>query len=105
VDEIQYAKGHKYLTLVYQIDFGMTRLLWIGKERTIEPFQGFLTTMGQEIVSKIAFVCSDMWESYLKLIREKCSEGPAYPRPLSYRAQHEQGPRPSSCRGSPPHAP
>src|SRR5450755_1769016 len=33
VDEIQYAKGHKYLTLVYQIDLGVTRLLWIGKER------------------------------------------------------------------------
>jgi len=31
VDEIQYAKGHKYLTLVYQIDLGRTRLLWIGK--------------------------------------------------------------------------
>ena len=30
--------------------------------------------MGQEIVSKIVFVCSDMWEPYLKLIREKCSE-------------------------------
>jgi transposase len=27
VDEIQYAKGHKYLTLVYQIDLGITRLL------------------------------------------------------------------------------
>ena len=25
VDEIQYAKGHKYLTLVYQIDLGITR--------------------------------------------------------------------------------
>jgi transposase len=24
VDEIQYAKGHKYLTLVYQIDLGIT---------------------------------------------------------------------------------
>jgi hypothetical protein len=36
VDEIQYAKGHKYLTLVYQIDQGFTRLLWVGKERTIE---------------------------------------------------------------------
>jgi transposase len=34
VDEIQYAKGHKYLTLVYQIDLGMTRLLsgWEKKE-------------------------------------------------------------------------
>jgi hypothetical protein len=28
VDEIQYAKGHKYLALVYQIDIGVTRLLY-----------------------------------------------------------------------------
>ncbi len=74
VDEIQYAKGHKYLTLVYQIDIGITRLLWVGKERTIESFQGFFTTMGEEIISHIVFVCSDMWEPYLKLVREKCSE-------------------------------
>jgi transposase len=74
VDEIQYAKGHKYLTLVYQIDLDVTRLLWVGKERTIESFQGFFTVIGDEIASKIAFVCSDMWEPYLKVIREKCSE-------------------------------
>jgi transposase len=74
VDEIQYAKGHKYLTLVYQIDIGITRLLWVGKERTVESFQGFFTAMGQEVISKIAFICSDMWEPYLKVIREKCSE-------------------------------
>jgi transposase len=73
VDEIQYAKGHKYLTLVYQID-SVTRLLWVGKERTIKSFQGFFTTMGEEITSKIVFVCSDMWEPYLKVIREKCSQ-------------------------------
>jgi len=72
-DEIQYSKGHKYLTLVYQIDLGVTRLLWIGKERMIESFQGFFTTMGEEITSKIVFICSDMWEPYLKVIREKCS--------------------------------
>jgi transposase len=65
VDEIQYAEGHKYLTLVYQIDIGITRLLWVD---------GFFTTMGTEVISKIAFVSSDMWEPYLKLIREKCSE-------------------------------
>ena len=74
VDEIQYAKGHKYLTLVYQIDLGVTRLLWVGKERTIESFQGFFTMIGDEIASKIVFVCSDMWKPYLTVIREKCSE-------------------------------
>jgi hypothetical protein len=30
VDEIQYATGHKYLTLVHQIDLGVTRLLWVA---------------------------------------------------------------------------
>ena len=74
VDEIQYAKGHKYLTLVYQIDPGVTRLLWAGRERTIESFRGFFTVIGEEAASKIVFVCSDMWEPYLKVIREKCSE-------------------------------
>jgi transposase len=74
VDEIQYAKGHKYLTLVYQIDLGVTRLLWVGKERTIESFQGFFTMIGDDVASKIVFVCSDMWKPYLTVIREKCSE-------------------------------
>ena len=74
LDEIQYSKGHKYLTLVYQIDLGVTRLLWVGKERTIESFRGFFTTIGEEVTSKIVFICSDMWEPYLKVIRDKCSQ-------------------------------
>jgi transposase len=74
VDEIQYAKGHKYLTLVYQIDQGLTRLLWIGKERTIESFQGFFTVIGDQLASQIRFVCSDMWQPYLDVIRQRCSQ-------------------------------
>ena len=74
VDEIQYAKGHKYLTLVYQIDANLTRLLWVGKERTIETFEGFFALIGQQLASQIEFVCSDMWRPYLRVIREKCSQ-------------------------------
>src|SRR5215475_1532865 len=37
-------------------------------------FQGFFARMGQEVISKISFICSDMWEPYLKVIQEKCSE-------------------------------
>ena len=73
VDEIQYAKGHKYLTLVYQID-DLTRLLWVGKERTVETLQGFFSMIGPELSSQIEFVCSDMWKPYLRVIREKCSQ-------------------------------
>jgi transposase len=92
VDEIQYSKGHKYLTLVHQIDLGVTRLLWVGKERTIESFQGFFTIIGEEITSKIVFICSDMWEPNLKSsVRNVRS--PAYSRPFPHRRENEQGPR------------
>jgi len=74
VDEIQYAKGHKYLTLVYQIDTGFTRLLWVGKERTIASFEGFFTVIGKQLAAQIEFVCSDMWQNYLDVIRDKCPQ-------------------------------
>src|SRR5260370_8537062 len=72
--------------LILNTNLDVTRLLWTGKERTIESFQGFFTAIGEKIVSKIVFICSDMWEPYLKVIREKCSEA-AYPRPLPHRGQ------------------
>ncbi len=66
MDEIQgWRKGHKYLTLVYQIDLGCTRLLWIGKERTVKTFREFFAMIGPEVSAKIEFVCSDMWKPYL----------------------------------------
>jgi transposase len=73
VDEVAYGKGHKYLTLVYQIDAQCTRLLWIGKERTVKMFEGFFDMIGEDLSSKIEFVCSDMWRPYLRVIRERCS--------------------------------
>ena len=74
MDEIQYSKGHKYLTLVYQIDQGITRLLWVGKERTTKSFRGFCTVIGNQLASEIEFVCSDRWKPYLDVIRENCSQ-------------------------------
>jgi transposase len=73
VDEIQYGKGHKYLTLVYQIEQECTRLLWVGKERTVESFEQFFTLIGEPLSEKIEYVCSDMWKPYLRVIRERCS--------------------------------
>ncbi len=72
VDEIQYGRGHEYLTLVYQIDAGVTRLLWVGKERTIASFQRFFDKIGKDMADRIEFVCSDMWKPYLKLIAQNC---------------------------------
>lgn len=74
VDEIAWKKGHKYLTLVYQIDQGMTRLLWIGKERTAETFRGFFKLFGKQNTSKLRNICSDMWKPYLDVIKEKAPQ-------------------------------
>ena len=73
VDEIQYGRGHQYLTLVYQIEAGCQRLLWVGKERTTESFRQFFSLIGQELSEKIEFVCSDMWPPYLELIKKHCT--------------------------------
>ncbi len=74
VDEIRYHKGHNYLTLVYQIDRGCRRLLWIGKERTQASFHGFFDMLGAQRVQDIRFVCSDMWKAYLNVIAERAPQ-------------------------------
>lgn len=65
------AKGHRYLTLVYQIDAGCRRLLHISEGRTVKSLLRFFKVMGTEKTSAIGFVCSDMWRAYLKVIRKK----------------------------------
>ena len=74
VDEIQYGDGHKYLTLVYQIEQQCTHLLWIGQERTMESFDRFFTMIGEGLAKQIRFVCSDMWKPYLNVIAERCGQ-------------------------------
>lgn len=73
VDEIQWGRGHDYLTLVYQIEADCVRLLWVGKERTKQSFEQFFELIGQELAAKIEFVCSDMWPPYLDLIAKYCT--------------------------------
>jgi hypothetical protein len=43
----------------------------VGRERTIESFRGFFAVIGDELASRIVFVCSDMWEPYLKVNGEE----------------------------------
>jgi transposase len=74
VDEIAIGRGQQYLTLVYQIEADCVRLLWVGKERTEESFERFFTFIGQGLAGTIEFVCSDMWQPYLKLIAKHCPQ-------------------------------
>jgi transposase len=74
VDEVQFRKGHKYLTVVYQIDSSCRRLLWVGQDRTAKTLLRFFRMLGRERTAGIRFVCSDMWQPYLKVIAKKASQ-------------------------------
>lgn len=74
VDEIAVFKGHKYLTLVYQLNAGARRLLWSGPERKAKTLLRFFREFGAERSSQLQFVCSDMWAAYLKVIAKKAPQ-------------------------------
>jgi len=71
IDEIHYGKGHQYLTMVYQIDAGMRRLLCIEQGRSAKSLLKCMRTIGKENLKPIKFVCTDMWKAYLKVIKKK----------------------------------
>jgi transposase len=71
VDEIQWRRGHHYLTLVYQIDAGCRRLLWIGRERTEASLRRGLDVLGESFCRDLQFVCSDLWRPYLTVLAER----------------------------------
>ena len=73
VDEIQWQCGHKYLTLVYQIDSHCKRLLWIGEARTEATIRSFFDWFTPERSACLRFIASDMWKPYLKVIAEQAS--------------------------------
>jgi len=74
VDEIAVFKGHKYLTLVYQLNAGARRLLWCGPERKAKTLLRFFQEFGAERSAQLQFVCSDMWAAYLKVIAKKAPQ-------------------------------
>jgi len=71
IDEIQWQRGHRYLTLVYQIDAGCRRLLWIGKKRKVKTLLGFFRWFGKERSAQLRYICTDMWKPYLRVIAKK----------------------------------
>ena len=67
VDEISWQKG-KFLTLVYQINEGAKRLLYIAEERKEKSLREFFVWLGKERCGLLQFICSDMWKPYLNVI-------------------------------------
>ncbi len=73
VDEISLRRGHRFLTLVYQIDEERRRLLWVGEHRRVKTLLRFFRWFGKERSVQLRFVCSDMWKPYLKVLKKKAS--------------------------------
>jgi len=77
IDELHWGRGKKsanFLTLIYQIDLGTRRLLWIGrkrKEATLKQGFAWLEQAHTGFLQGIKVVCSDMWKPYLKVIAAK----------------------------------
>lgn len=67
VDEIAYEKGHKYLTVVRDVDLG--KVIWIGEGRKKETLDEFFHKLGAEKALRIQHVVMDMWDAYIASVR------------------------------------
>ena len=77
VDEIHWGHGLRadnFLTVIYQIDAGCRRLLWVGRRRSQATLRRGLKALGPVVVKGLRFVCSDMWKPYLKVIAAKAPQ-------------------------------
>lgn len=71
VDEISYCKGHKYATIVYDLD--RSRVVWVGQGKGRETIDIFFEEMLSDYQkSKIEWACCDMSETYIGAIEEHC---------------------------------
>ena len=68
VDEVARAKGHDYMTVVYDMLEG--HLIWVETGRTAEVFSSFLKRLPAETAEKIEAVAMDMGPAYQKSVRE-----------------------------------
>lgn len=72
VDEIALRKGHKYMTVV--LDYESGRVVWMGLDRRYKTLAGFFKEMSEEQRSTIKAVGMDMWDPYIKAVKEYLPE-------------------------------
>jgi transposase len=59
IDEIHWGQGKRadpFLTVIYQIDQGCRRLLWVGRRRTQATLRRGLDALGPQVLSGLRFV-------------------------------------------------
>ena len=74
VDEVAWAKGHTYLTLVYDIGGETKRLLAVAEDRSEASLRSCLDSLGESVCLGVKHVCSDMWKPYLKVIADRLGQ-------------------------------
>ena len=71
VDEISYAKGRKFITVVY--DLKRSCVVWVGEGKGKETIDFFFTNkLSAHQRSKIKVACCDMAKAYISSIKEHC---------------------------------
>jgi transposase len=68
VDEKAFRKGHRYATLVTDLDGG--RVLYVAKDRQQSSLDGFWPTLTPQQLASIEAVAMDMWEAYENSVRQ-----------------------------------
>lgn len=68
VDEVARAKGHDYVTIVYDLDSG--NLLWVTEGRTKAGFLDFLDRLDDDVAQGIQAVAMDMWPAFIHAVSE-----------------------------------
>lgn len=70
VDEVAVRKGHRYLTIVLDLETG--RVVWIGEGRSEETLAGFFAELTQEQRAGIEAVATDMAVGYRQAVEAAC---------------------------------
>ncbi len=68
VDEVARAKGHDYMTVVYDMVSG--HLIWVETGRTADVFSSFLKQLPVTTANEIKAVAMDMGPAYQKSVRD-----------------------------------
>lgn len=73
VDEKAFRKGHKYLTLVNDLE--KNRVLYVAEDREQSSLDGFWWTITDRQRASIQAVAMDMWDPYINSVLDHVEEG------------------------------
>jgi transposase len=72
IDEKAFRKGHRYLTLVNDLD--RSRVLYVAEDRKQSSLDGFWPTLTAEQREGIEAVAMDMWDPYIASTKENLKD-------------------------------